>query len=136
MNNYEDNDDYAGGSYDQPESDADAGALDEGLRRLFNTVSTETNSVPPADAAAQIHRAVDLAWRAGHPPTPEELANDAGAGADPYNDASLIGLHQDGVDNRHESPVVDDHGTHFASPIDDGGHHVAQGNHFDVHEDS
>jgi hypothetical protein len=120
--------------------DSEAAMLDDALRHLLNTVPTETASALPAEAAAEIRRAVSLAWPARRPPTPEELANENASGRDPYNDASLIDVHD--IENKSDSSVAEDYGTQFQAPsqahdeapAEDDGHQVAPGNHHDVRD--
>jgi hypothetical protein len=132
-----DNDDY--GQYGDPETDPDAAMLDHALRELLTTFpEPETGVGVPADAAAQIHEAVQLAWPEGHPPTPSELAAED-SGHDPYHDSdvdSSLGAEQHTTDHgAHFGDHTTDHGVHFGDHTDALSDHPDLGQHPDHHSD-
>ncbi|OBI84433.1 hypothetical protein [Mycobacterium sp. 1245805.9] len=67
-------------NYGDPETDPDAALLDHELRQLFNDIpdSGGPGAELPPEVAAEIARAVELAWPDGKPPTPDEVARDDG----------------------------------------------------------
>jgi hypothetical protein len=104
MNSY---DEFA--NYGDPETDPDAALLDHELRQLFNDIpdSGDFRAELPPEAAAEIARAVDLAWPDGRPPTPDEVARDDyqhemsgdGPDFDPHHGDGLHGDHDLGHDH-------------------------------------
>jgi hypothetical protein len=122
--------------------------LDETLKQLLTKIPDPhpTDAEVPAEVAAQIHEAVQLAWPNGHPPTLDELAaedTDEWGRAHPADpsDHGILGfaaappdhgiIHPDDEIHEfgHEGDLASEHNVPFGDHTDSPGDHPSFGDH-------